>query len=222
MMAEEVCRGGAPRRRECAKFIPRIQYPLPYWRWCISRFCSREGASNRQVVSRPAPGLAEDWMTSPGPQKHAIHAKKRAPLACSDGTQLLEILATTQHYFCKWRVDLQGTVGWLQGTSLVSQEPLASANPPNRPKWSASLILSLLPPGGPSSRDPDLLLFNKPATGVSCCPPLLDPFTCSSTLQEDFGLHLLGCHCAILPSRQLDPHRIDHDSKQRHAQTGLV
>jgi hypothetical protein len=40
---------------------------------------------------------------------------------------------------------------------------------------------------------------------VPCCPLFLDPFTCSGTLQDDFGLHLLGCHCAIFPSRQLDP-----------------
>ena len=112
-MAEEVCRG-ASRRRECARksHIPNSISAAVLAMVHIQVLLSGgRGASNRQVVSRPAPGLAEDWMTSPGPQKHAIHTKKRAPLTCSDGTQLLETLATTQRYFCKWRVDLQGTVG---------------------------------------------------------------------------------------------------------------
>ena len=123
MTAEDVCRGAPTpplenRRENAQSHVPNSISAAVLAMVHIQVLLSGgRGAGNRQVVSRPAPGLARDWMTSPGLQKHAIHTKKRAPLACSDGTQLLETLATTQRYFCKTKPFICTFTSCLFGTS---------------------------------------------------------------------------------------------------------
>jgi hypothetical protein len=221
MIAEEVCRGAS--KTGMRKSQSQIQYPLPYWRWCISRFSSREGgARNRQVVSRPAPGLAEDWMTSPGPQKHAIHAKETSPFgllgwhpAIGDPSNNATLFLQMESGFAGHCGETAGHFPGFPGTARQRQP--AQSSQVER----ISDFVSL-----PARRSLFSRSRSSPLQQACDGSVALPAFARSLHLQRHLARRLRAppawlplCHFPVSTAR---PHRIDHDSKQRHAQTGLV